>query len=179
MPLSDDTMWRVLSDVTHTSRTLSLNSQSKSLSKYMYWDYLLDTYTVALLRHPVRCLLRRRVNSFVIARGKVCSVKRYTFIDSTTSLTTSLHSFLSFCFTFATHGSIHLALCALRTPPSFWHDTLLLFFLTPLSFPHPYFFVLWTMCLKSLLSEICVAVIPHMWPQQEALVCELASLLSK
>ena len=36
------------------------------------------------------------------------------------------------------------------------------------------FFILWTLCLESILSEICVALSFHMWPQKEALHCELA-----
>ena len=34
------------------------------------------------------------------------------------------------------------------------------------------FFVLWTMSLKSILSEICVVASYHMWSQKEALNCE-------
>ena len=34
------------------------------------------------------------------------------------------------------------------------------------------FFDLWTMCLKSILSETCVVASYHMWPQKEALDCE-------
>ena len=40
------------------------------------------------------------------------------------------------------------------------------------------FSVVWTMCLKSILSEICVVANYPMWPQKEALNFKLASLSS-